>query len=128
VFPHAPPSVFLEAESSGRIWAPQDMLRLRAAFDALLEAQHEARRRNVLFLVPPNNKCSEPLYEMVFMLDTWLRRHGARDGVDIAWTTYESGYIQAFGPRLNDVVTREFAARGIAGHKEYAVDRVERAS
>lgn len=108
------------------IWTPQDMLRLRAAFDALVDVTRAGQRRKVLFLVPPNNKCSGPLYEMVFMLDTWLRRKGARAGVDVTWTTYEAGYIQAFGPRLNDVVTGEFGRRGVAGHKEYAVDRVDR--
>jgi sulfide:quinone oxidoreductase len=79
----------------------------------------------VLFLVPPNNKCSGPLYEVVQMLDTWLRRAGAREGVELTWSTYEGGYIQAFGPRLHETVTREFARRGIAGFPGYAVDRVE---
>jgi sulfide:quinone oxidoreductase len=50
------------------------------------------------------------------MLETWLRRHGARDAVDITWSTYEDTYIQAFGPRLHEVVSAEFAERGIDGH------------
>ncbi len=101
------------------IWTPQDMLRLRVAFDALLDAARLSQRRRVLFLVPPSNKCSGPLYEMVLMLDTWLRRKHARAQVDITWTTYEAGYIQAFGPRLHDVVTGEFARRGITGRTQY---------
>jgi sulfide:quinone oxidoreductase len=63
---------------------------------------------------------------MVFMLDTWLRRKGARSTVEIAWSTFEAGYIQVFGPRLNEVVTGEFARRGIAGHTQHVVERVER--
>jgi sulfide:quinone oxidoreductase len=78
-----------------------------------------------LFLVPPNNKCSGPLYEMVFMLDTWLRRRGIRRGVQITWSTYEAGYIQAFGPRLHEAVTAEFERRGIVGFNEYIVERVD---
>jgi NADH dehydrogenase FAD-containing subunit len=113
-------------EFAQTIWTPGDMLRLRAAFATLVDRAKAGERHRVLFLVPPNNKCSGPLYEMVFMLDTWLRRHGARAAVDLTWSTYEGSFIQAFGPRLHDVVTAEFARRGIAGHTRYVVDRVER--
>ncbi len=112
-------------EHAHTIWTPEDMLRLRTAFTALVEDVRQNRRRRVLFLVPPNNKCSGPLYEMVFMLDTWLRRRGARGGVDITWSTYEDGYIQAFGPRLHESVTEEFERREIAGFTRYVVERVE---
>src|SRR5258708_8299629 len=44
---------------------------------------------------------------------------------NIAYFTYEKGFIQAFGPRLNVVVTEEFARRGIAGHKDATVERVD---
>jgi NADH dehydrogenase FAD-containing subunit len=113
------------AEYAQTIWTPLDMLKLQAAFFQLREEAQAGSRRQVLFLVPPNNKCSGPLYEMVMMLDTWLRRKGARRNVEIAWSTYEAGYIQAFGPRLDEVVTGEFARRGVCGHKQYAVERVE---
>lgn len=107
------------------IWTPADMLRLREAFGALVEAGRHGRRRRVLFLVPPNNKCSGPLYEMVFMLDTWLRRQGVRSAVDMTWSTYEGGFIQAFGPRLHEVVSAEFARRNVTGHTQYVVSRVD---
>ncbi len=113
-------------EFAQTIWTPEDMLRLRAAFNALLEDAQQGRHRQVLFLVPPNNKCSGPLYEMVFMLDTWLRRKGARGAVGITWSTYEAGFIQAFGPRLNEVVTGEFERRDVSGHKQHVVERVEK--
>jgi NADH dehydrogenase FAD-containing subunit len=50
------------------------------------------------------------------MFETWLRREDVREHVDITWSTFEQSYIQAFGPRLHDVVSGEFAERGIEGH------------
>lgn len=97
------------------IWTPEEMLSLRAKLERLVAEAGEGRERRVLFAVPPNNKCAGPLYEIVFMLDTWLRRRRVRDRVDIVYTTYEETYIQAFGPKLHAVVTEEFDARGITG-------------
>lgn len=114
------------AEHANTIWTPQEMLRLRRSFQRLVEEAAGGSRRRVLFLVPPGNKCSGPLYELVLMLDTWLRRRRVRQAVEIGWTTYEAGYIQAFGPRLDELVTGEFERRGIAGHRARAVESVER--
>ncbi|HMO56116.1 MAG TPA: FAD-dependent oxidoreductase [Roseiflexaceae bacterium] len=113
------------AEYAETVWTPQDMLRLELAFYNLVEAAQAGNQRRVLFLVPPNNKCSGPLYEMVMMLDTWLRRKEVRRNVEITWSTYEDSYIQAFGPRLHTTVTREFEQRGIIGHPRYAVKQIE---
>jgi sulfide:quinone oxidoreductase len=60
------------------------------------------------------------------MFETWLRRHGARNHVDIVWSTYEDSYIQAFGPRLHDVVASEYSERGIEGHTREVVTDVRR--
>ncbi|HEX7058653.1 MAG TPA: FAD-dependent oxidoreductase [Solirubrobacterales bacterium] len=106
-------------------WTPVDMLHLRAGFQGLLDAAGARERRRVLFLVPPNNKCAGPLYEIALMLETWLRRKGARENTEIAWTTFEESYIQAFGPRLHEVVAGEFERRGIEGHADWIVERVE---
>ncbi|HEY7456809.1 MAG TPA: FAD-dependent oxidoreductase, partial [Solirubrobacterales bacterium] len=106
-------------------WTPAEMLQLRGAFEGLLDGNGSAGRRRVLFVVPPNNKCAGPLYEIVLMLDTWLRRKGARERTEIAWTTFESSYIQAFGPRLHEVAAGEFERRGIDGHTEWVVERVD---
>jgi sulfide:quinone oxidoreductase len=113
------------AEHAISTWTADDMLRLRGAFDGLVSAAKRGDGRRVLFLVPPNNKCAGPLYEIVLMLETWLRRKRARAAVEIVWSTYEGSYIQAFGPRLHDVVAKEFARRGIEGHHGSIVDRVE---
>ncbi len=112
-------------ENANTIWTPEEMLRLRASFDLILERANNGQQSRVLFLVPPNNKCSGPLYEMVMMLDSWLQKKRERHHVDIGYATYEKGYIQAFGPRLNHVVTEEFERRGIVGRKEAIVERVE---
>jgi sulfide:quinone oxidoreductase len=112
-------------ENAVTVWTPEEMLRLRAAFSRLEENARSGIQQRLLFLVPPNNRCSGPLYEIVMMTDTWLRRQKVRDRVDIAWTTYEDGFIQAFGPRLNTVVTDEFEERGISGHKGFVVTHVE---
>jgi sulfide:quinone oxidoreductase len=80
--------------------------------------------QTVLFVVPPHNKCAGPLYEIVFMLETWLRRQGVRDRVAITYSTFEQSFIQAFGPRLHEVVVDEFAQRGIEGHTGEVVEEV----
>jgi sulfide:quinone oxidoreductase len=100
------------------------MLDVRRRFTEVRDRARRGERQRVLFLVPPNNKCSGPLYEIVFMLETWLRRQHTREHVDITWSTYEHGFIQAFGPRLHDLVTTEFAERGVAGHTEEVVSEV----
>ena len=112
-------------EHAQTIWTPQEMLRLRLALYNLLEEAREGRHKRVLFLVAPNNKCAGPLYELVFMLDTYLRRKKVRANVDIAFSTYEHTYIQAFGPRLHEVATGEFERRVVAGHTDYAAEKVE---
>ena len=111
-------------EYANTIWAPEDMLRLRGSFDQLLGTR-AGRPRTVLFVVPPQNKCSGPLYEIVLMLDTWLRRQGARDRVRIIYNTYEQSFIQAFGPRLHEVVTNEFSRRNIEGNLDCAAAAME---
>jgi sulfide:quinone oxidoreductase len=111
-------------EHAATIWTTDSMLDVRRRFEEVRDRARGGERRRVLFLVPPGNKCSGPLYEIVFMLETWLRREGVRDLVDITWSTYEQGFIQAFGPRLHDLVTKQFAERGIDGHTEEVVEQV----
>lgn len=112
------------AEHGNTIWTPEEMLRLRERFEQVVAAARSGTRQRVVFMVPPQNKCAGPLYEMVMMLDTWLRRREVRDAVEITYATYESHYIQAFGPRLHEVVVREFDRRGITGHVATRVSEV----
>jgi NADH dehydrogenase FAD-containing subunit len=111
-------------EHTESIWTSEEMLSLRSALQSLREDAARGEQREVLFLVPQNNKCAGPLYEMVFMLETWLRREGVRDNISITYSTFERSFIQAFGPRLHEVVTKEFLERGIEGHTEELVEAV----
>lgn len=109
------------AEHAETIWTPAEMRGLGEHLNALVTAAEAGAEQNVLFVVPPNNKCAGPLYEIVFMLETWLRRKGVRDRVSIVFTTYEKSFIQAFGPKLHEVVVEEFAGRGIVGYTDQRI-------
>jgi len=113
------------AEHAITIWTPAEMLRLRQALQKLVEDVRAGAARKLLFLIPPNNRCSGPLYELCLMSDTWMRRQGVRERVDILWSTCEDSFIQAFGPRLDTVVGGEFDERGIHGFKGFVVTAVE---
>jgi NADH dehydrogenase FAD-containing subunit len=106
------------AEHACTIWTNDEMLALRRRLEETADRARNGARQRVLFAVPPNNKCAGPLYEMAFMLETWLRREGIRDRVEIAYRTFEHSFIQAFGPRLDEVVRGEFAERGIDGRTD----------
>lgn len=112
------------AEHATTIWTPKEMLKLRREIERIIERAEDGKVTRLLFLVPPNNKCSGPLYEMVFMIDTHLRRKKVRDAVEIVWTSAEHSYIQAFGPRIHEVVAEEFGERHIAGYLEHVVTEV----
>lgn len=113
------------AKHAVTVWTPDDMLVLRERIAKVADRAKGGNRSKVLFLVPPNNRCSGPLYEMVCMLDTYLRRQGCREHVELAFATKEEAFIEAFGPRLNTVVADEFAERKIEGHVRHVVSEVE---
>jgi NADH dehydrogenase FAD-containing subunit len=112
------------AEHAATIWTPESMLGVRDRFQQVLTDARAGRRNRVLFLIPPNNKCAGPLYEIVMMFETWLRREHAREHVEITWSTFEQTYIQAFGPRLHEVVSLEFEERRIEGHTNEVVSEI----
>jgi sulfide:quinone oxidoreductase len=113
------------AEHAETIWTPGEMAELGERLRALAANARAGATQHLLFAVPPNNKCAGPLYEMVMMTETWLRRQGVREHVEIEWTTFEGSYIQAFGPKLHDVVEKEFTDRGVAGHAGWRLSEVE---
>ena len=112
------------ADFAATIWTPEAMTDLGRRLEGLRKRAAAGSDQEVLFVVPPNNKCAGPLYEIVFMLETWLRREGVRDRVKLTWSTFEQSFIQAFGPRLHEVVVDEFAQRGIEGHTGEVVEEV----
>ena len=107
------------------IWTPDEMASLGRTLAEAIGQAHNGDRQTILFTVPPGNKCAGPLYEIVLMTDTYLRRQKVRDRFELVWTTYERTFIQAFGPKLHEVVVPEFAARGISGHTECVLNRVD---
>lgn len=111
-------------EHANTIWTPEQMQALGLELERIIARAEEGKTIQLLFLIPPNNKCSGPLYEMVFMVDTHFRRKGVRDSVEMTWASSEHSYIQAFGPRLHEVVTEEFAERGIHGYLDHVVEEV----
>ena len=112
------------AQHTSMIWTPGQMRDLGERLADLAARARHGEDLDVLFLVPPGNKCAGPLYELAFMLETWSRRQGIRDRLDITWSTVEPSFIHAFGPRLHEVVVDEFAARGISGHTGETVTEV----
>lgn len=112
------------AEYANPVWTPHQMHELGERLQWVVQHVRHGRPQRVLLLVPPNNKCAGPLYEIAFMMDTWLRRREAREGVEITFATSEHSFIQAFGPKLHTVAAAEFAARGIDGHTEAVVQKV----
>lgn len=102
-------------EHAVSIWDSAGMLALRERFTHLRGQAREGTRQRVLFVVPQQNQCSLPLYEVALMLDTWLRRESAREHVGIGFVTHERSFAEACGPRMHDVIEREFAERHIDG-------------
>lgn len=113
------------AEHAETIWTPEQMLSLRLRLQEVLARAQRGETSTILFAVPPGNKCAGPLYEIVLMVETWLRRQNARERVSLRWATFEETYIQAFGPKLDEVVSAEFAARGIDGARSVRLESVE---
>jgi sulfide:quinone oxidoreductase len=111
-------------EHAQTIWTPAKMHQLGEQLQWVAQNARHGHPQKVLFLVPPGNKCAGPLYEMVFMLDTWLREKDVRHQVEITFTTYEQSFIQAFGPKLHEVAMEEFATRGITGVTGVVPDKV----
>jgi sulfide:quinone oxidoreductase len=103
-------------EHAVSIWDSAGVLALRERFTHLRGLAREGTRQRVLFVVPRNNQWSLPLYEVALMLDTWLRRESAREHVGIGFVTHEGSFAEACGPRMHDVIEREFAKRRVEGH------------
>jgi sulfide:quinone oxidoreductase len=103
-------------EHAVSIWDCSGILTLRERLAPLRGQAREGVRRRVLFVGPPRNEYSLPLYEVALILDTWLRRECAREQVDIGFITNEESFLEACGPRMHEVIEREFAERSIDAH------------
>jgi NADH dehydrogenase FAD-containing subunit len=103
-------------EHAVTMWDSASALALRERFTHLRGQAREGASQRVLFVVPRHNQCTLPLYEVALMLDTWLRRERAREPVGIVFATHEASFAEACGPRMHDVIRREFTERGMDGH------------
>ncbi len=113
------------ADRAFTIWNSDDMERLRDAFQRLLRATHAGHRQRVVFLVPPGCDWAGPLYEMAFMLATWLQAHDARGAVDLVLATWDSTHLSVLGPDVHTAITRELDERGIETHTSWVARRIE---
>jgi NADH dehydrogenase FAD-containing subunit len=93
-----------------------DALVLRERVTHLRGQAREGAAQRVLFVVPRHTGCALPLYEVALMLETWLRREHAREPVRISFVTHEKSFAESCGPRMHDLIERELARRGMAGH------------
>jgi sulfide:quinone oxidoreductase len=109
-WPHAVPGLDEHAVS---IWEPARMLTLRERFLHIRGRAREGARQRVLFVVPRHNRYPLPLYEVALMFDTWLRREGVREQVELGFVTQEASFAEAAGPRMHEVIEHEFAERRI---------------
>ena len=71
-------------EHAASIWGPAEMTTLRERFTHLRGRAREGSRQRALFVVPPQNRWSPPVYEVALMFDTWLRRERVREQVGSA--------------------------------------------
>jgi NADH dehydrogenase FAD-containing subunit len=97
------------------IGEPAAMLTLRERFMHARGRAREGARERALFVVPQHNRLSLPLYEVALMFDTWLRQERVREHVDLGFVTAEESFVEAAGPRMHEIIAREFADRGIEG-------------
>jgi NADH dehydrogenase FAD-containing subunit len=102
------------------------MLKLRGAYERLLEDVQRGERRKLLFLVPPHNLSTGPVYELALMTDTWLRSRGARERVELTVATSEDNLIEAFGFRFDGLLRRRFAESDVVLQAGLNVQAVER--
>jgi sulfide:quinone oxidoreductase len=100
-------------EHAVSILEPDGMLVLQERCVRARGRAREGVRQRLVFVVAPHNRYPLPLYEVALMLDTWLRREGAREHVDLSFVTDEASFVEAAGPRMHEIIEREFAERGI---------------
>lgn len=113
------------AEHATSLWTVGGMLKLRRAYERLVEDARRGARRRLLFLLPRHNLCASPLYEMILLTDTWLRSRKVRDPVELTLATHENNLIEAYGRPFDGLIRERFAQRGVVVHGGVEVTEVE---
>ncbi len=122
--PRAMPGLHEHALILGR---EGDMLRPRRALGQLQDdVRAGAARRRVVLLVPPGCGWAGALYELAFMLSTWLDWKDARSGVEIMLLTAEQRFMEAFGTSVHEMLQKEMRQRGIGVRRHPRPQRVEK--
>jgi sulfide:quinone oxidoreductase len=107
------------------VWTAEGMERLGNGLRAAVERAKAGAHPSVLFLVPPGVYWPAPLYELAFLAHDWLRRREVRSSVRVSFRTAESAYLNYLGPRMDPVMDRGFADRGIDGERSWRLARIE---
>lgn len=113
------------SENSETFWGYEDAMRMGKMVEKMVAAAKKGQRQRLLLNVAPNNKCAGPMYEIVFMVEQYLRRKKVRDMFEVIYTTAEEHYIQAFGPKLHEAASKGLEKVGVDGHTNYKLTRVE---
>ncbi|MEV3936777.1 FAD-dependent oxidoreductase [Glycomyces sp. NPDC049804] len=113
------------AEHAHLVGSLHQMRELGRTLRRLRDAAVDGSPQHALFLVPPGNCWPGPVYELAFMLETWLRRSRVRDRVCLTFATFEDRYMEALGAGLHPVIGEKFASRGIISHARSVVTEVE---
>ncbi|RRS01440.1 NAD(P)/FAD-dependent oxidoreductase [Glycomyces terrestris] len=113
------------AEHAHLVGSLEQMRELGRTLRRVRDAAVDGSPQHVLFLVPPGNAWPGPVYELAFMLETWLRRSRVRDLVCLTFATFEDRYLEALGTGLHPVIGEEFADRGIISRARAVVTGVE---
>ena len=103
------------AEYGRQVSSPEQMRLFGEDLHGLAERCGRGGGGRVLFAVPPGCLCPGPVYELAFMVETWLRRREVRGAVDLRLITDEPAYLLAVSPAANELTGHQLAARGIAG-------------
>ncbi len=90
-----------------------DLLRLRERLQDLLEQPEESPLHHIVLAAPHGSQWTGPLYELAFMIETWLRWRGLRDGVSITLATSESSLMEETGFPAHEQMKEQLATRGI---------------
>lgn len=99
-------------------WELESALRFREALRAFRGG------RLVFGVSGPPYRCPPGPYEATWLFEDDLRRRGLRDATEIAFFTPEPGPVGGSG-KPADFIRHHLAARGIALHADFAVDRVD---
>ncbi|MEX0601468.1 MAG: FAD-dependent oxidoreductase [Rhodothermales bacterium] len=107
------------------IWDRADMLRLRERLTEEVERASPERPTRVLFLVPPGNAWSGPVYELAVMTASWLAEQGVRAAFDLQLITAEHRHVEAMGEKVGERVADSLAFHGIHAQTGREAIRVE---